>query len=139
VSAYLSSSAQKPCDACFNGAGRGYPDVAAIGGNVGVYSAGYGVSLIGGTSASCPIVGGMLSTLNSLRLKAGKNVLGYVNPLLYQAASDCPKCFNDITTGGTNGGECADMGFETFAGWDPTTGLGSINFGNLRDYIMALP
>jgi tripeptidyl-peptidase-1 len=138
VSNYLSSAAKRPCAACFNSNGRGYPDVAAIGGNVGVYYGGY-VSLIGGTSASCPIVGGMLATLNALRLKAGKNVLGYVNPLLYQAAADCPHCFTDITSGGSNPGECPDMGFETYAGWDPTTGLGSLNFGNLRDYIMTLP
>jgi len=135
VNTYLASSAKKPCDACFNAAGRGYPDVAALGGNIGVYDG--SVSLIGGTSASCPIVGGMISTLNAIRLKAGKTTLGYVNPMLYQAALDCPKCFTDITGSGTNSGGCPDMGFEVTTGWDPTTGLGSVNFGNLRDYIAA--
>lgn len=59
--------------------GRGYPDISlaassyivAIGGEF------YPVS---GTSASAPAFGGMVSLINSARMKIGKGPIGYLNP-----------------------------------------------------------
>lgn len=33
---------------------------------------------------------------------------------------------------------CCATGYTARAGWDPATGLGSLNFGNFRDYVMGL-
>jgi hypothetical protein len=39
--------------------------------------------LVSGTSASSPVVGGMLANINDARLAVGKKPLGFVNPALY--------------------------------------------------------
>eukprot|EP01104_Vermistella_antarctica_P012590 TRINITY_DN3679_c0_g1_i1.p2 TRINITY_DN3679_c0_g1~~TRINITY_DN3679_c0_g1_i1.p2 ORF type:complete len:633 (-),score=148.59 TRINITY_DN3679_c0_g1_i1:130-2028(-) len=136
VSQYLNSSATRPtAEGAFNANGRGYPDVAAIGGNVAVVIDG-DLQLQGGTSASTPMIAGMISILNSMRLEARQPLLGFVHPLLYQAAEECTDCYHDITTG-YNGQGCRDMGFEATIGWDPCTGLGSINFAVMKEYVMS--
>ena len=88
----------------------------------------FGVS---GTSASTPVVAGMVNLWNTKRLKKGQSVLGFLNPLLYKHAD----VFNDMV-GGNNkctaaqGGVpvCCLAGFDAIKGWDPLTGLGSIDF-----------
>ena len=95
-------------------AGRGVPDVAGDADP----TTGYSVlvdgqsGVIGGTSAVAPLWAGLTALLNQ---KIGKP-LGFVNPVLYQAAS----AFQDIVTG-DNGG------YEARQGWDPCTGLGTPN------------
>ncbi|KAK6354539.1 hypothetical protein TWF696_003682 [Orbilia brochopaga] len=66
----------------FNRGGRAYPDVSAIGWNIPVIVNG-ALMMVGGTSASAPIVAGILTVINELRLKAGKGPVGFVNPTLY--------------------------------------------------------
>lgn len=139
VSSYLNSSIPLPSPAKYPGKGRGYPDVSAVGGNIAVIVQGQ-LSLTGGTSASAPIVAGMMSVLNDMRVKAGKSTLGFVNPLLYQAYQECPECFHDITVG-YNGHNCpvhSKQGFYAAKGWDPVTGLGTINFGRLKEYVLSI-
>ena len=68
----------------------------------------------------------MIALLNDIRLEAGKPVLGFLNPLLYSN----PGIFNDITSGG-NGFYCAK-------GWDPVTGLGTMNFEKFRALIESM-
>merc|ERR1711862_517449 len=77
VEKYLSdakASGVLPTASNWNATGRGYPDVSALGGQQNPYCV--SVSLIGflpsmlgvaGTSASCPVVGGMISRLNAAR------------------------------------------------------------------------
>jgi tripeptidyl-peptidase-1 len=65
----------------FNSAGRAYPDVSAIGDNVAIFNAGSSV-LIGGTSASAPAWGGIITRINEERIKAGKSTVGFLNPTL---------------------------------------------------------
>ena len=92
-----------------------------------------------GTSASTPVLAGMISVMNSQRQINGKSTVGFINPTIY--ASQNSGLFNDITSGnnkccssgvstGTNP-YCCDAGFEATSGWDPVTGLGSISFTNL--------
>lgn len=45
--------------------------------------------------------------------------------------------FYDITTGNNPG--CNTNGFYAAAGWDPLTGLGSLNFQAALSYAMSLP
>lgn len=65
----------------YNKAGRGYPDVSAVGDNIVIFNAG-APTLIGGTSASAPIFASILTRINEERLAAGKSTIGFVNPTL---------------------------------------------------------
>lgn len=71
----------------------------------------------------------MISLVNSARRAAGKPSLGFLNPALYALHSSFT---NDITEGENNclaaGAQCCAEGFYAAVGWDPLTGLGSINF-----------
>jgi len=128
VSTYL-STASLPPSRYYNSAGRGYPDVAALGGTNNpyfvAYSGGAKTAGVGGTSASCPVVAAVFAQLNDIRLKNGKSSLGFLNPFIYQYSS----AFNDVTSG-TNSG-AGSYGFEAVAGWDPATGVGTPNFAKL--------
>lgn len=68
----------------YNRAGRGFPDVAAQGDGFHVFTRGEDV-LVSGTSASAPVFAGLVSLLNSNRLRAGKPPMGFLNPWLYTA------------------------------------------------------
>ncbi|RFU28816.1 hypothetical protein B7463_g7521, partial [Scytalidium lignicola] len=116
----------------YNSSGRGYPDVAALGLNVFLYTGGI-PSFVAGTSASAPIFASIITLINEQRLAAGKSSVGFLNPTLYQN----PDAFTDITTGNNPG--CGTNGFDAVKGWDPVTGLGTPIFSKLLDAFMALP
>jgi tripeptidyl-peptidase-1 len=83
---YSTSGTNNPSTATTNGgiyniAGRGYPDVSAVGDNVVIYANGM-PELIGGTSASAPVFGAILNRINEERLAVGKKTVGFVNPVL---------------------------------------------------------
>lgn len=61
--------------------------------------------LIGGTSASAPIFSSTIAQINALRLKEGRHVLGFLNPLIYSFSG----AFTDITSGDNPG--CGTNGF----------------------------
>ncbi|KAH9213779.1 peptidase S8/S53 domain-containing protein [Leptodontidium sp. 2 PMI_412] len=119
---------------------RGGPDVAALGRNfiVGVgknlpYVPEDTYQLVGGTSASAPVFGAVLTLINEARLNAGKKPVGFVNPVVYAH----PEVMNDITQGSNPG--CGTNGFNATLGWDPVTGLGSPNFEKMLKLYMSLP
>lgn len=109
--------------------------------------------LIGGTSASSPTVAGFVSLLNSARISAGQSPLGFLNPLIYAILAKEPTAFNDITEGnnpgcGTEGfnvglflfwsGNCVCLrrgGSQATIGWDAITGVGTPNFGKLKEIV----
>ena len=129
VSAYKSANkANLPPQRMWNNTGRGYPDVAALGGQTNPYcivSSGM-TSGVAGTSAACPVVASIFAKLNGVRLAAGKAPLGFLNPFIYKNG---PTGFNDVTTGkNTGGGLLNRQGFSAAKGWDPATGWGSPNF-----------
>ncbi|CRG91570.1 hypothetical protein PISL3812_08620 [Talaromyces islandicus] len=105
----------------YNKAGRGYPDVAAVGDNIAIFNAG-APTLIGGTSASAPIFASILTRINEELLAKKGTTVGFVNPTLYAH----PEAFHDITSGDNAG--CNTDGFSTAPGWDPVTGLGTPNY-----------
>jgi tripeptidyl-peptidase I len=70
----------------------------------------------------------VVTLLNDARIAAGLSPLGFLNPWLY---SEGFKGLNDIV-GGSNPG-CGTPGFQAIKGWDPVTGLGTPNFGLLKD------
>ena len=90
---------------------------------------------------------GLIALLNAERLDAGKAPLGLANPLLYQASAAKAGTFNAIgATGGSNSNQCdsepsykcCDRGLLEASGWDPLSGLGSINFTALASYISVV-
>lgn len=103
------------------GLGRGVPDVAGDADP----QTGYQVlvdgqsMVIGGTSAVAPLWSGLIALLNQ---KLGRP-LGFLQPALYGLPSSAD-ALHDITQG-SNGA------FSAGPGWDPTTGLGSPDGGNL--------
>jgi len=120
VSAYLSSGVQLPPASYFNAAGRGEPDVAAVGHN-GYIVVGGEAQLVGGTSMSSPIFAAVVSLLNEIALSQTEVPLGFVNPLLYRMAADQPSTFTDVTVGDNICTEygCRDTckGFYAAPGW----------------------
>ncbi|CCG84906.1 unnamed protein product [Taphrina deformans PYCC 5710] len=103
---------------------RGYPDVAAIGVNY-LTSVNHHLVQASGSSVASPIVASLIARLNILRQSRGKPVLGFLNPALYANAH----AFNDVVEGSNPG--CHGVGFDAVPGWDPVTGLGSVNWEKL--------
>src|SRR5271165_6222587 len=99
-----------------------------------------GWNVIGGTSAGAPAFSGVLTLLNQYLVSNGyqsTSGLGNINSSLYPLASSVPDAFHDITSG-NNAVEvdvcifaaCAvtkSSGYSAGAGYDQTTGLGSVN------------
>jgi len=134
VKTYLAKSGVTPAASDFNSAGRGYPDVAALGHSYYIELDGQ-VQSVDGTSAACPVFAGVLSLINGHRVKNGGSKIGFANPLLYKAYESDAASFNDVTVGNNkctqSGGQCCSTGFSASAGWDATTGLGTPNYSKL--------
>jgi len=133
VAAYK-KKAKLPPQNLWNNTGRGYPDVAALGGGTNPYCVATGGFLTGvyGTSASSPVTAGVFALLNGLRLASGKKPLGYLNPFIYQYGS----LFNDVTEGENN--YDGEYGFKAIAGWDPATGWGSPDYSKLSVAVLEI-
>lgn len=126
----------------FNAEGRGYPDIAALGHNFQVIINGNQYS-VDGTSCAAPVSAGMFALINHQRAESGKSSLGFLNPTLYNLQGT--DAFTDITEGTNNccanPGEghqqvCCEYGFKAQDGWDPVSGLGTINFSKLADKLV---
>jgi len=128
VKAYLNNSPQIGTKK-YASEGRASPDVSLLGEKFAVESGGR-VLAVGGTSASTPSWGAVISLLNEdcLAASGGSKTLGFVNPLFYAN----PDAFNDITKGSNAVGENAGNGWKCTEGWDAATGLGTPNFSKLQ-------
>ena len=120
------------------GSMRGVPDVswdASCGTFLWVYISIPGITAgyygICGTSAASPEFAAMVAIADQY---AHEN-LGLVNPTLYQLASSSKAStyFFDVTTGTQFG----PGGYSAGTGWDPVTGLGTPNAGNLVPALAA--
>ncbi|KAG7275441.1 hypothetical protein CRUP_033174 [Coryphaenoides rupestris] len=112
----------------FNTSGRAYPDLAALSDNYWVVSNRMPIPWVSGTSASTPVVGGMLALINDQRLLKGLPPLGFLNPRLYKLKG---QALFDVTEGCHLG--CLDekvqgKGFCAAPSWDPVTGWGTPNY-----------
>ena len=147
VKAYFN---QIPMKGAFNAQGRGYPDVSLLGFNFEFEAdiKGSGVNyLSSGTSASATVFAAMVSLVNAARLSSGKGPIGFLNPLLYSSYGNFA---NDITEGDNSCSSvitfpglpyvcCEGLGFQAARGWDPVTGLGSINFRAFLEFLNPSP
>jgi subtilase family serine protease len=93
----------------------------------------------GGTSFGAPVFSGMLTLITQ---SLGTDRLGNINSHLYELAASAPQAFHDVTTGNNqqpcNSGtpDCGGsgvLGYSAGAGYDPVTGLGSIDVQALAD------
>merc|ERR1711976_1081090 len=136
IKAYLAKSPKTGSDS-YAANGRGSPDVSLLGEQFEVYTSGPFGGLekvaVGGTSASTPSWGAIISLLNEECLSAsgGNKKLGFVNPLFYLHA----EAFNDITKGSNAIGENAASGWKCTEGWDAVTGLGTPRFPSLQSVV----
>ncbi|GKT53330.1 tripeptidyl peptidase A [Colletotrichum tofieldiae] len=128
-----------------NFSGRGFPDISA-------HSASPPFPIVnanklvgtGGTSASSPLVAGLVGLLNDARIRVGQPTMGFMNPWLYKRGF---KGLTDVNTGVAKGCGGVDLqsgkplqgaGVIPFAtwngtqGWDPVTGLGLPNFEQMK-------
>lgn len=123
----------------YNPNGRGFPDIAAQSYNYSVIDNG-AVIRVGGTSASCPTVAGLITLLNSARLDKGQKPLGFLNPWIYSKGKGG---LTDIVDGGSRGCTGTDIysglptpfvpyaSWNATKGWDPVTGWGTPIFPKL--------
>jgi len=145
VSGYFAALPSQP-KAGFNQSGRAYPDVALAGHAYQVYIGGQ-LQSVDGTSASAPVFAAMVSLANAERKRQGKPALGFLNHKLY--SNSAASSFNDIVDGSnkcTAGGQsffgvlppqCCCEGFDATAGWDPVTGLGSVDYARFLQSVLA--
>lgn len=123
---------QGPYQGLYNTSGRGIPDTAAQA--VRFLSFTDGIELEwSGTSASAPVVAGIVSLLNDYLLSKGRPPLGFLNPLLYGVGL---AGLNDIIVGSNPG--CNTVGFPAIPGWDPVTGHGTPDFARLKDMLDSI-
>lgn len=119
--------------------GRGIPDISAVATNFQVIVSGQQEG-IGGTSASAPLVAGLISLVNDARLRKGKQSIGFLNPHLY--SDDVQKVLQDITKGTSNScsfSSGSPGGWPAKKGWDAITGLGvPKDFQKLLDLLVAV-
>jgi kumamolisin len=112
--------------------GRGVPDVSADADPFTGYSVVIGGQQqpIGGTSAVAPLYAGLVARINESLVSAGGNPVGFLNPLLY-APSTPANVFHDVTTGNNDIYKKLHGEFPAGPGWDPCTGLGSLDGARL--------
>ena len=133
----LAKNAGQTPIAGYNAAGRGYPDLSLAGL---AYAVVIGLKFykISGTSAGAPAIAGFFSNINAARMAIGKGPVGWVNPTLYAYSASFT---NDITSGDnhcTANNICCPQGFYATPGWDPASGLGSVNYGKMQSIFLAL-
>ncbi|KAH9036775.1 subtilisin-like protein [Lactarius deliciosus] len=109
----------------YNATSRGIPDISAQALRFPIILKGKEY-LLSGTSASTPVVAGVISLLNDYLISQGKVTLGFLNPWLYGPGMSG---LTDITSGSNPG--CNTDGFSAIEGWDPVTGLGTPDFRRL--------
>jgi tripeptidyl-peptidase-1 len=110
----------------YNANGRFFPDLAAQGSRYVIVQKGQ-TGLVGGTSASCPLVASLLTLQNARRRANGQDSIGWANPALYSKSN-----LKDITSGGSYGcGSSTTNGFPAASGWDGSSGLGSPSYSAL--------
>jgi hypothetical protein len=135
-------STQKPKQG-YNPQGRGFPDISLIGVNYQVVIGGT-IQGLYGTSCTAPVLAAYVSLVNSERLLQNKSSIGWINPTLYAVGYNNTMNYaniynaklNDITSGNNSccasstasAADCCSSGFAATKGWDPVTGLGSVNF-----------
>uniref|UniRef100_A0A8C5J472 Tripeptidyl-peptidase 1 n=1 Tax=Junco hyemalis TaxID=40217 RepID=A0A8C5J472_JUNHY len=131
VGRFLRSASKLPPSSYYNSSGRAYPDLAALSDNYWVVTNRIPLPWVSGTSASTPVVAGMVALINDWRLQRGLPPLGFLNPALYQLQK---QGLGDVIQGchlSCLDGTVQGQGFCATPAWDPVTGWGTPNFPRL--------
>ncbi|HVB25566.1 MAG TPA: S53 family peptidase [Ktedonobacteraceae bacterium] len=97
--------------------------------------------VIGGTSGATPSWAAFMALTNEESLATGGFNIGFINPLLYQIASNVGQYandFHDITTGTNDFNALQGGKYPATAGYDIATGLGTLNAANLASDLVSL-
>lgn len=138
---YMSSAGLLPPSGpnTYNASGRAYPDISLAANHL--HTIVNNAWMPGsGTSASAPLMAGLLALILDARLSAGMPPIGLFNIALYQMASGGAGASSgllDLTTGSNNctalnyqlhppAPVCCPQGFRATKGWDPATGVGTV-------------
>uniref|UniRef100_A0A8D0H481 Tripeptidyl peptidase 1 n=1 Tax=Sphenodon punctatus TaxID=8508 RepID=A0A8D0H481_SPHPU len=141
VRRFLSTAPKLPPASYYNSSGRAYPDLAALSDNYWVVTNRIPMPWVSGTSASTPVVGGIMALINDRRLQQGLPPLGFLNPALYQLKEKgASTALYDVTQGCHL--SCLDatvqgQGFCAAPSWDPVTGWGTPNFPQLLRALLS--
>ena len=143
VNTYMQQDIQFPPSSIFNPGMRANPDFGALGAEEFQVIVNGRVEVVGGTSASAPSFGAVVTMLNDIRLSQGQPTLGFLNTLFYQLAESNPgQAFFDVTDGnnknGCTSGNCGANyidGYMCAPGWDPVTGYGTPNYAVLSQLV----
>ncbi|XP_028581325.2 tripeptidyl-peptidase 1 [Podarcis muralis] len=141
VKRFLSTTSKLPPSSYYNKTGRAYPDLAALSDNYWVVSNRIPMPWVSGTSASTPVVGGIIALINDRRLQRGQSPLGFLNPALYRLQEKGNStALYDVTTGCHY--SCLDetvqgQGFCAAPSWDPVTGWGTPNYPELLSALLG--
>ncbi|XP_009881540.1 PREDICTED: tripeptidyl-peptidase 1, partial [Charadrius vociferus] len=84
VQRFFHLASKLPPSSYYNSSGRAYPDLSALSDNYWVVTNRIPLPWVSGTSASTPVVAGMVALINDRRLQRGLAPLGFLNPTLYQ-------------------------------------------------------
>uniref|UniRef100_A0A4W6EES5 Tripeptidyl-peptidase 1 n=1 Tax=Lates calcarifer TaxID=8187 RepID=A0A4W6EES5_LATCA len=138
VEGYLKTVAAKlPPQSYYNVSGRAYPDMAALSDNYWVVINRVPVPWVSGTSASTPVVGGMLSLVNDHRLLKGLPTLGFLNPRLYKLKGQALFDVTERLSPGCLDEQVQGQGFCAAPSWDPVTGWGTPNYPALLAALLS--
>lgn len=113
----------------YNRDGRGIPDLSSQALNF-VVVVDNVVQVVNGTRCAVSTMAGIVSLLNDFLISNGKDPLGFLNPWLYGHGL---AGLDDIIYGYNPG--CGTNGFFAANGWDPVTGLGTIDFFEMQHVI----
>jgi tripeptidyl-peptidase I len=124
----------------YNASMRATPDISAIGTTFVVLLRMVPI-LLDGTSASTPLLAAIIGLINDARLKAGKDVLGWLNKHLY--SEPVKAVLQDITEGTSYSCKFSDGqspgGWPAKTGWDAISGLGVPNdFEAFKEALLAV-
>jgi len=111
---------------------RNIPDVAMTGDNVYVYYNNGSRGVFGGTSCASPLWAGFTALVNQQAALLGKGSVGFINPTLYELASESiyNTVFHDTVTGDNTSSDSPNL-FHAKVGYDLCTGLGTPTGTNL--------
>ena len=90
---------------------------------------------LGGTSASAPLLAGIVADMNSYSLAHGGSRLGFANPFLYDSFTADPAAFRDVTTGTNNPDDAGP--YPATPGYDQASGIGAPLAGALAADLAA--
>jgi kumamolisin len=90
---------------------------------------------LGGTSASAPLLAGIVADMNSYSLAHGGSRLGFANPFLYDSFAADPAAFRDVTVGSNNPDGAGP--YPATPGYDQASGIGAPLAGALATDLAA--